>query len=445
MNARAPVLHGLPDDAAVTEHLLRPVLEPDRAWRVAVGVCAVGTLLLLVLIGYTVATGIGVWGNNVPVGWGVSIVNFVWWGHAGALISAVLLLAGRQWRVSVGRIAETMALCSLAVSGIFPLLHLGRPWFFYWMVPYPGTLDVWPQFRSALTWDMVGILVLLTVSFLFWYLGALPDLAELRDRSSGRGRRLAYGVAALGWRGSAREWYHYRIANGLLAGLVAAAAVGMHSIASLDFATSVVPGWHSTVFPAAFVGRSLFSGGAMILLLVTLMRRWHDMGRVLTARHLDALSKLVLAGSWAVIYTYVVEVFTAWYTGSPYLRYTYLVERTTGTYAAVTWASVLLAMLLPQLFWSRRARGSTAVRVVVALAVLTGLWMERFLIVAGSLNRGFLPSAWHPYTPSLVEWGILAGSLSLFGLLFLLLIRIVPPVPTSELKEMRRGRHPEEA
>ena len=445
MSAPAPVLRGHPGDAALTDALLRPAWTPDRAWKAAVAVCAAGTLLLFALTAWTVVRGIGTWGNNVPVAWSVSIVNFVWWGHAGALLSAALLLAGRSWRASIGRIAETMALCSLAVSGIFPLLHLGRPWFFYWMMPYPSTTGVWPQFRSALTWDMVGILTLLFVSFLFWYAGILPDLAELRDRAPGRIRRLAYGVFALGWRGSAREWYHRRIANGMLAGLVVAAAVGMHSIASLDFATSLVPGWHSTAFPAAFVGRSLFTGGALLLLLVTLLRRWHGLGRVITHRHLDALSLLVLAGAAWVAYTLVAEAFTAWLSGSEYLRYTWLVERTAGVYAAETWGAVLLAIAVPQVLWSRRARRSGVVRVGVAVSVLTGMWLERFLTVAGSLNRDFLPSAWAPYAPSWVEWGILAGSLSMFGLLFLLMIRIVPPVPTSELKEMRRGLHPEDA
>lgn len=440
-----PILHGKPSDAELTDRLLAPMFAQGRGWWSAFAVCAAGTLLLFALIAYTVATGIGVWGNNIPVAWGVSIINFVWWGHAGAFISAALLLSEQPWRPAIGRIAESMAIFSLAISGIFPLLHLGRPWFFYWMIPYPSSLEVWPQYLSGLTWDMHGIFTLLVVSFLFWYVGLIPDLAEVRDRAPGRVRRRVYGVLALGWKGSGRDWHVYRHANGLLAGLVVAAAVTMHSVASLDFATGLVPGWHSTVFPPAFLARGLYSGFALAVLLVLLVRRGYGLESVLTARHLDAMAKLILALGWVVLYTTVFEVFTSWYSGSEYRRYTYLVERPLGAFALVTWITLAFVLLTPQLFWLRRARRSAPVLAAGALLVLVGLWMERYLIVSASLSRDFLPSAWHEYVPSWVEWGILAGTLSLFGLLFLLLVRFVPLVPTSELKETRRGLHPEEA
>lgn len=443
--AELPILHGRPDDAELTDRLLAPLSQQGRGWWIAFAVCAAGTLLLLAMIGYTLHHGIGVWGNNIPVAWGVSIINFVWWGHAGAFISAALLLSEQPWRPAIGRIAESMALFSLAISGIFPILHLGRPWFFYWMVPYPNSLDVWPQYLSGLTWDMIGILTLLVVSFLFWYAGLIPDLAEVRDRATGMTRRRIYGVLALGWKGSGRDWHAYRHANGLLAGLVVAAATTMHSLASLDFATTLLPGWHSTIFPPAFLARGIYSGFALAVLLVLLLRRCCALGNVLTARHLDAMAKAILALGWVVLYTTVFEVFSSWYSGSEYRRYSYLVARPVGEFAVVTWLALAAVHLTPQIFWARRARRSVPVLAAGAVLVLVGLWMERFLLVSASLSRGFLPSAWSLYSPSWVEWAILAGTLSLFGFLFLLLVRFVPVVPTSELKEMRRGLHPEEA
>jgi Ni/Fe-hydrogenase subunit HybB-like protein len=397
----------------------------DLAWWVPFLVCAAGTLLLLALIVYTVLAGIGLWGDHVPVAWGITIANFAWWGHAGAMISALLLLTGSPLRPALGRLSETMALCSLAVAGIFPLLHLGRPWFFYWLVPYPGSLGVWPQFRSALTWDVVGILSLLAVSFLFFHAGAVPALARARDGAEGRMRRRLYGLLALGWKGSGREWLHHHRALRVLAVLVVAAAVSMHSIASLDFATGILPGWHTTLLPAAFLIRSLFTGAALLLLLAVLLRP--RMGAV-EERHLDALAKAVLAGCWLVAYTWVAEVFFAWYAGDVYLRHTYLWERPAGPFALLTWSTAALVLLAPQAFWARAARRSDAARIAVALAVLAGMWLERYLVVVTSLTRGFLPSAWRGYQPTWVEWGIFAGSVALFGFLLLLVVRFVPLV-----------------
>lgn len=433
-----PLLRGAASDAELTDRLLAPMFEQRRAWWIAFAICAAGTLLLFALIAYTLATGIGVWGNNIPVAWGVSIINFVWWGHAGAFISAVLLLTKQPGRPGIGRITESMALFSLAISGIFPLLHLGRPWLFYWMIPYPSSLGVWPQYLSGLTWDMIGILTLLVVSLLFWYVGLIPDLAEVRDCASGKLRRRIYGVFALGWKGSAWEWHVHRQANGLLAGLVVAAATTMHSVASMDFATALIPGWHSTIFPPAFLARGIYSGLCLALLLVLLVRRTCDLGSVLTPQHLDVMARAILALGWAVLYTTVFEVFTSWCSGSEFRRYTYLVERPAGTFALTTWITLGLVLLTPQLFWSRRARRSPPVLAAGAALILAGLWMERFLIVSASLSQDFLPSAWHEYIPGWVEWGILAGALSLFGLLFLLLVRFVPLVSASELKGASR-------
>ncbi len=433
--------------APFTERLLAPTWTPSRTWKALFAITGAGTLVLAAAIAYTVATGIGVWGNNIPVAWAYAIINFVWWigiGHAGTFISAFLLLFHQPWRSSINRIAEAMTLFALVNAGLFPILHLGRPWFFYWLIPYPSRMGVWPQFKSALPWDAAAVATYFTVSLLFWYLGLVPDLASARDVAPGRLRRRIYGIFALGWRGSGRQWHQYRAAYLVLAGLAAPLVISVHSIVSLDFAISQLPGWHSTIFPPYFVVGAIYSGFAMVLLLVVPIRRAFRLEDIVTERHLDNMARLLLAMAWLLIYCYIVETFAAWYGGNGYERYTHLVARPLGPYATIFWAMLAANVVVPQLFWWRRLRTSPPVLFAASLLILAGMWAERFIIIVTSLNRDFLPSSWHLYAPTWVDWSILFGSIAFFFLLFLLFLRFVPMMAISELK-MQRHRPGEAA
>ena len=438
---RDAVLRTDATDAALTDRLLAPLWSTARGWWIAFAVTGAGTLLFVVAITYTVVAGIGVWGNNIPVAWAYAITNFVWWigiGHAGTFISAFLLLLQQRWRASVNRIAEAMTLFALVQAALFPVLHLGRPWFAYWLIPYPATMQVWPQFRSALPWDFAAILTYFTVSLLFWYTGLVPDLAAARDRAPTRAGRMAYGLFALGWRGAARHWQTYRIAYGLLAGLATPLVISVHSIVSMDFATAQLPGWHSTIFPPYFVAGALYSGFAMVITLVVPLRRVFHLQDVITERHLDSIGKMTLAMAWMLIYAYIVETFIAWYRGDVFERYTLLVSRPAGPYAWIFWLMIACNCLVPQLLWSRRLRTAPLVLFAASLLIQAGMWMERFIIIVTSLNRDFLPSSWHIYAPTWVDWSLLAGSISFFLLLFLLFLRFVPFIPIGEVKHLRR-------
>lgn len=434
------VLEGQPTDAELTRQLLAPLWSKSRAWFPAFALAGAGALLFLGAIAYTIAGGIGLWGNNIPVAWAYAITNFVWWigtGHAGTFISAFLLLLQQPWRASVNRIAEAMTLFAVANAALFPVLHMGRPWFAYWLIPYPATTGVWPQFMSALPWDVVAILTYGTVSLLFWYTGLVPDLATVRDHAPTRARRLVYGILALGWRGSARHWQQYRIAYGLLAGLATPLVISVHSIVSMDFAITQLPGWHSTIFPPYFVAGALYSGFAMVLTLVLPLRHVFRLENVITERHLDSIGKMVLAMGWMLIYSYVIELFIAWYGGNLFERYTFLVQRPTGPYAWVFWLMIACNVLTPQFLWSRRIRTSALALFGASLLIQAGMWAERFIIIVTSLNRDFLPSSWHFYAPTWVDWSLLLGSIGFFFLLFLLFLRFVPFIPISEVKRLR--------
>jgi Ni/Fe-hydrogenase subunit HybB-like protein len=436
-----PILVGRPSDSQLSEQLLGTSWRPTGPWWwIAFAISGLGTLMLLAMIAVTVTTGIGVWGNNIPVGWGFGIINFVWWvgiGHAGTFISAVLLLLEQRWRTSINRFAEAMTIFAVLQAALFPLLHLGRPWFGYWLFPYPSTMGVWPQFKSALPWDAAAITTYFTVSLLFLFLGLVPDLASLRDRAPTRIRRIVYGIFALGWRGSARDWRHYRIVYGLLAGIATPLVISVHSIVSTDFATSVVPGWHATIFPPFFVAGAIFSGFAMVLTLVIPARRLFRVENVITLHHIDKMAKLVLVTGWIVTYAYVVEIFVAWYSAETYEQYAYLVARTTGPAAWVFWMMMFCNVLVPQVFWSRRLRVHLPTVFVVSILVNVGMWAERFVIIVHSLQRDFLPSIWNVFRPTIVDWGIFVGTLSFFLFLFLLFLRYVPFVPLAEVKELK--------
>jgi Ni/Fe-hydrogenase subunit HybB-like protein len=431
---------GRPRDAALTDHLLAPLWSASRVWWLLFALSALGTALLFATVTYTIVRGIGTWGNNIPVAWAFAITNFVWWigiGHAGTFISAFLLLLNQRWRGSINRVAEAMTIFALVNAGLFPLLHLGRPWFFYWLVPYPATMNVWPNFKSALPWDVAAVTTYFTVSLLFWYLGLVPDLASARDRAPTRRRRLVYGVFAMGWRGSGFQWQRYRIAYVLLAGLATPLVISVHSVVSLDFSIAQLPGWHSTIFPPYFVVGAIYSGLAMVLILLVPLRRAFRLYDIVTDRHLDAIAKLMLAMGLMLVYSYVIETFMAWYSANAAERYTYLVARPFGPYAIAYWIMTALNVATPQLFWIRRFRTNTVVLFLASVGILIGMWMERFIIIVTSLNRDFLTSSWHIYIPTWVDWGVLAGSLGLFGFLFLLFVRFVPAVAISEVKALR--------
>jgi Ni/Fe-hydrogenase subunit HybB-like protein len=435
------LLLGSADDRELSNQLISTSWRPGgRGFRAALALSFAGTLLLAACIAYTVTQGIGVWGNNIPVAWAFGIINFVWWigiGHAGTFISAVLYLFEQRWRASINRFAEAMTLFAVVQAAMFPVLHLGRPWFAYWLFPYPSTLDVWPQVKSALPWDAAAVSTYGTVSLLFWYLGLLPDLAATRDSAPERWRRRVYGLFALGFRNSERTWRHYRTAYLLLAGLATPLVLSVHSIVSSDFAIGLTPGWHSTLFPPYFVAGAIFSGFAMVLTLVIPARSWFHLEHVITVRHLENCAKLVLVTGLLVTYGYLVEFFLAWYSGSDYEIHQYFVARPTGPGSSVFYVMLLGNVVVPQLLWFRRVRRSLRALFLISLAVNAGMWAERFVIIVISLEREFMVSKWASYSPTWVDIGIFVGTLGFFSLLFLSFLRFVPFVSASEVKELR--------
>jgi molybdopterin-containing oxidoreductase family membrane subunit len=398
---------------------------------------AFGLLQLLQLgMAWTLAFGVGTWGINIPVGWGFAIVNFVWWigiGHAGTLISAILLLLRQQWRTSINRFAEAMTLFAVSCAGLFPLIHMGRPWFGYWMFPYPSTMAIWPQTRSPLVWDVFAVSTYATVSLLFWYVGLIPDLATLRDRAKAKLLKIGYGMLALGWRGSARHWHRYETAYLLLAGLATPLVLSVHTVVSFDFATSIIPGWHTTIFPPYFVAGAIYSGFAMVLTLTIPIRWMYRLDDFITARHLRNMANVMLATGLMVGYGYMMEVFFAWYSGNPYEGFMML-NRMTGPYAPFYWALIFCNILVPQLLWSERVKTNVPLLFCIALVVNVGMWLERFVIVITSLHRDFLPSAWGMYYPTWVDWAIYIGSIGLFLTLLFVFIRVLPMISIFEMR-----------
>ena len=438
--AEEPVLIGAPTDAAVTDQLLGVVLSPPRWITPALVVTGSGAAVLFAAIAYTIVTGIGVWGNNIPVAWAFAITNFVWWigiGHAGTFISAFLLLLEQKWRTSINRFSEAMTLFAIVQAGLFPLIHMGRCWFFYWLIPYPATMRVWPQFRSSLTWDVAAVTTYFSVSLMFWYLGLVPDLAAMRDRAPDRWRRRVYGIFAVGWSGSAAEWNRYRVAYGLLGGFACPLVISVHSIVSMDFAIAQLPGWHSLIFPPYFVAGAIYSGFAMVLTLMLPARRLYRIENVITQNHLDNMGKMLLLTGWVVFYAYMCEAFIAWYSNDKFEIYTNLVARPTGPYALAYWLVIFCNCVVPQVLWSKKIRTTPVVLWIVTILIQIGMWFERYMLIVTSENRDFLPSSWHLYLPSAIDLAIITGTISFFLFLFLLFLRFVPFIAISELKEMR--------
>jgi Ni/Fe-hydrogenase subunit HybB-like protein len=405
-------------------------------WFIGAGISFTLTMVMLYTIGYLVVTGIGIWGNNIPVGWAFAIINFVWWigiGHAGTLISAILFLLRQQWRTSINRFAEAMTLFAVACAGLFPLLHTGRPWLGYWLFPYPNTMGVWPQFRSPLVWDVFAVSTYATVSALFWFVGLIPDLATLRDRAKKRAAKIVYGMLAMGWRGSARHWHRYETTYGLLAALATPLVVSVHTVVSFDFAIGIVPGWHATIFPPYFVAGAIYAGFAMVLTLAIPLRKFYGLEDFITMRHLRNMSKIMLATGLIVAYGYMCETFMSYYSGSTYERYMVL-NRFRGPYAPVYWTLIACNVVIPQILWIRRVRHSVPALWVMSLVVGVGMWLERFIIIVTSLHRDFLPSSWAMYKPTFWDWSMFIGTLGFFLSLIFLFVRFLPMISIFEIR-----------
>jgi molybdopterin-containing oxidoreductase family membrane subunit len=396
---------------------------------------------LLQLLLYTLATllfkGVGVWGINVPVGWGFDIINLVWWigiGHAGTLISAILLLLKQDWRTSINRFAEAMTLFAVACAVIFPVFHTGRPWLAaYWLMPYPNTMGLWPNFRSPLIWDVFAISTYGTVSALFWYVGLIPDMATLRDRAKSKAWKIVYGMAAMGWRGSAKHWHNYETAYLLLAGLATPLVISVHTVVSLDFAAGIIPGWHATIFPPYFVAGAIYAGFAMVLTLSIPLRKAYGLEDFITMKHLENMAKVMLATGLIVAYGYTMETFMAWYSGNPYESFM-MTNRMTGPYAPFYWALILCNVIAPNFLWVKNLRTSVPFLFFISLVVSVGMWLERFVIIPTSLHRDFLPSSWGHYAGSFYDWTAFLGTIGLFLTLFFLFIRFMPMISIFEMR-----------
>jgi len=380
--------------------------------------------------------GVGVWGINIPNGWGFAIINFVWWigiGHAGTLISAVLLLLNQSWRNAINRFAEAMTLFAVMCAGMFPVLHTGRPWLAFWMLPYPNTMGLWPQFRSPLLWDVFAVSTYLTISAVFWYVGLLPDLATLRDTTTKRWQQVAYGMLSMGWRGSARHWQRYEKASLLLAGLATPLVVSVHTVVSFDFAVSIIPGWHTTIFPPYFVAGAIYSGFAMVLTLMIPVRKFYGLDDIITLRHLNNMAKVTLATGLVVAYGYIMEAFFGYFSADKYERYM-IWNRMFGYYAPFYWALILCNIITPQFLWSKKIRTSPGILWIISLIVNVGMWLERFVIVITSLHRDFLPSSWGIYKPTFWDWAVYLGTIGLFMTLIFLFVRVLPMITIFELR-----------
>ena len=431
--------------ASITDKISAIVLtsRTPRFWYIGFGLSFILVLVLLYCIAALVAIGVGLFGIMIPVAWGFAIVNFVWWigiGHAGTLISAILLLLRQKWRQSINRFAEAMTLFAVACAGLFPLIHLGRPWFAYWLFPYPSTMGIQPQFRSPLVWDVFAVSTYFTVSLLFWFLGLIPDLATLRDRARGRVPRFIYGMLAMGWRGSAIHWYRYEMAYLLLAGLATPLVVSVHTVVSFDFAVALVPGWHSTIFPPYFVAGAIYSGFAMVLTIAIPLRKLYGLEDFITLRHLRNMGIVMLATGMVVAYGYLMETFFAWYSGDIFEKYMML-NRMFGPYGWMYWLLILFNILIPQALWIAKVRTHPVVLFLISISVNIGMWLERYVIVVVSLSRDFMPSAWGMYSGTIVDYAVLAGSIGLFVCLLFLFIRVLPMI---SIFEMRGLVHEEE-
>jgi molybdopterin-containing oxidoreductase family membrane subunit len=432
-----PVIAGTVSLGQLDDQVL-PYVErkPPKLWFAAFAATSAAMLIGMALIGYTIVEGIGVWGNNIPVAWAFGIINFVFWigiGHAGTLISAILLLFRARWRNAISRFAEAMTIFAVMVAGIFPLIHVGRPWLAFWLAPYPNQRGIWPNFRSPLIWDVFAVSTYFSVSLLFWYLGLVPDFASMRDRTKSKIRKFFYAALSAGWRGSASHWRHFEKAYLIIAGIATGLVLSVHSVVSFDFAVSLVPGWHMTIFPPYFVTGAIFAGFAMVVMAMVAVRTTMGLENIITMYHLDVMNRIILTCSCLMGYAYIMEGFTAWYSMNRFIHHTFW-EYIAGNYWWAGWTTITCNILIPQLFWARRFRRNYFVMLFVCVAVTIGMWFERFVIIVSSLHQDFLTSSWHMYKPTYVDVGILVGSFGLFFTFVLLFARALPVIATTEMK-----------
>jgi molybdopterin-containing oxidoreductase family membrane subunit len=420
-------------NSLITDINLRPT---PKGWYIAFGLSNILLFVLLFSIGYLIWEGTGIWGLNQPVGWGWAIINFVWWvgiGHAGTLISAILFLFRQDWRTAINRFAEAMTIFAVMCAGIFPAIHVGRIWVIYWVFPIPNSMAMWPNFNSPLLWDVFAVSTYFTVSLLFWYVGLVPDFATLRDRIKSKYGKMIYGVAALGWRGSNRHWWNYEKAYMILAGLATPLVLSVHTIVSFDFAVSIIPGWHTTIFPPYFVAGAVFSGFAMVLTLMIICRKIYGLEEIMTDDHIEKMNLIILVTGSMVGFAYLMEFFIAWYSQVEYEKAIFII-RATGPYAWAYWIMISCNVLSPQFFWSKKLRRNVTFTFIISIVVNIGMWFERFVITVSSLSTDYLPSSWGYFSPTI--WDILTyvGTFGLFFTFFLLFLRFMPMVAVAEIK-----------
>lgn len=435
-----PVIEPGHSFGTVTDKIASIVQTPTTHWGWIVGFGIGFTLvqLLGISVTYLFLKGTYIWGLNIPVGWGLDILNFVWWigiGHAGTLISAILLLFRQSWRTSINRFAEAMTLFAVACAGMYPVIHTGRPWLAYWLLPYPNTMGMWPNFRSPLIWDVFAVSTYATVSLLFWFVGLIPDLATLRDRSQKTVGRTIYGLLAMGWRGSAQHWHRYETAYLLLAALSTPLVLSVHTIVSFDFAVGQVPGWHATVFPPYFVAGAIFAGFAMVMIIAIPLRKFYGLEDFVTMRHFDYMGRITLATGLVVGYGYMVETFMAFYSGNKY-EIAVMMHRFSGPYMVLYWMLIFCNIVSIQLLWFQRIRSSLPWLFLISIIVSIGMWLERFIIIPVSLSRDFLPSSWGMYYPTFWDWSTFIGTLGLFTTLLFLFIRLLPMISIFEVRTL---------
>lgn len=441
----APLVTGRLSLAQIEELVAKPMdTKPDKKFYIALSIS--GSLLIIgaVFLGFSLYYGTGLWGNNQPVGWAFPIVNFVFWvgiGHAGTLISAILFLLRQKWRTGIARFAEAMTIFAVICAGIFPVIHTGRPWLAGYLLPYPNQHSLWVNFTSPLLWDVFAVSTYFTVSLVFWYVGLIPDFATLRDRTTSNLKKNIYSIFSLGWRHSNRHWTHYEKAYVLLAGFATPLVLSVHTIVSFDFAVSILPGWHATIFPPYFVAGAIFSGFAMVVTVLVFVRKIFNLEHIITLNHLERMNKIILATGMMVGYSYAMEFFIAWYSGVPTEQFVFI-NRAFGPYAWAYWIMVSCNVFIPQLFWFKKIRRSVPIMMIIVILVNVGMWFERFVIVVTSLSRDFLPSSWGYYKPTIVDIGILLGSFGLFFTLVILFTKSLPVVSISEVKAVTEGAQP---
>lgn len=441
----APVVAGRLTLAEIEELVAKPLdTRPDKKYFIALSISGSALLIGAVCLAISFYYGLGLWGNNQPIGWAFDIVNFVFWvgiGHAGTLISAILFLLRQKWRTGIARFAEAMTIFAVMCAGIFPAIHTGRPWLDGYLLPYPNQHSLWVNFTSPLLWDVFAVSTYFTVSLVFWYIGLIPDFATLRDRTSSKIKKTIYSLFSLGWRHSSRHWQHYEKSYMLLAGFATPLVLSVHTIVSFDFAVSILPGWHTTIFPPYFVAGAIFSGFAMVVTVLVFVRKIFDLENIITMDHLEKMNKVILATGMMVGYAYGMEFFIAWYSGVQAEQFVF-VNRAFGPYAWAYWIMVSCNVIFPQLFWVKKFRRSIPIMMVIVILVNVGMWFERFVITVTSLHRDFLPSSWAYYTPTLYDFGILIGSFGLFFTLVILFTKTLPVVSISEVKAVAEGAQP---